>query len=261
MEENGDVVLTRRSGDVATLVLNRPAKLNAMNLQMAGRMKAEIDRLAADLSVRCVVIRGAGKAFCPGADIGEFEGARASRREAEAFAEHFHQALKSIVDCPHPVVAAIRGACVGGGLQLAAICDLRIATESARFGLPVNRLGLTVDYEELKAIHRLTGEAAVLEMLLEGRVFGAHEARAKGLVNRLVADDRLDGEIAVLTDRIASGAPLVNRWHKKFVRRLMDPRPLSSAEHAECFACFETRDYEIGYRSFLAKTKPAWEGR
>lgn len=261
MEENDDVVLTVRSGSVATLTLNRPAKLNAMNRDMAQRISVEMTRFADDPSVRCVLIRGAGKAFCPGADIGEFEGARASRREAEAFAEFFHSALKSIIECPHPVIAVIRGACVGGGLQLAALCDLRLASENARFGLPVNRIGLTVDYDELKPIYRLMGEAALLEMLLEGRVFGAHEARDKGLVNRLVPDDRLDGEAVVMTNRIASGAPLVNRWHKKFVRRLTDPRPLSAEEYAESFACFETRDYEIGYRSFLNKTKPVWEGR
>lgn len=261
MEKNDDVVLVQRADDVATLILNRPAKLNAMNRHMAERISAEMTKLSADMSVRCVLVRGAGKAFCPGADVGEFEGARASRKEAETFAEFFHSALKSVVECPHPVVAVIRGACVGGGLQLAALCDLRLASENARFGLPVNRIGLTVDYDELKPIYRLMGEAALLETLLEGRVFGAHDARDKGLVNRLVPDDRLDAEAVAISQRIAGGAPLVNRWHKKFVRRLTDPKPITAEEYAESFACFETRDYEVGYRSFLSKTKPVWEGR
>lgn len=261
MEKNDDVVLVQRAGDVATLILNRPAKLNAMNRHMAERISVEMTKLSADASVRCTLVRGAGKAFCPGADIGEFAGARASRKEAETFAAFFHSALKSVVECPHPVIAVIRGACVGGGLQLAALCDLRLASENARFGLPVNRIGLTVDYDELKPIYRLMGEAALLETLLEGRVFGAHDARNKGLVNRLVPDDRLDAEAIAMSQHIAGGAPLVNRWHKKFVRRLTDPKPITAEEYVESFACFETRDYEIGYRSFLSKTKPVWEGR
>jgi enoyl-CoA hydratase/carnithine racemase len=199
--------------------------------------------------------------FCPGADIGEFEAQRASHAQAEAFAVYFHAALAAVVECPHPVVAVIRGACVGGGLQLAALCDLRIASENARFGIPVNRIGLTVDYSELAPIHRLVGEGPLLEILLEGRVFGAEEARQKGLVHRTVPDDRLDNEALLTARRIADGAPLVNRWHKKFVRRLGDPRPISEEEMRESFLCFETRDYVTGYQAFLAKTQPAWEGR
>ena len=158
-------------------------------------------------------------------------------------------------------MAIIRGPCVGGGLQLAALCDLRIATESARFGIPVNRIGLTVDYSELAPIYRLVGEGPLLEILLEGRVFSAAEARAKGLVHRVVPDDRLDHEAALTARRIADGAPLVNRWHKKFVRRLSDPRPISQEEMRESFLCFDTNDYVTGYRAFLSKTKPVWEGR
>ncbi len=256
-----DPVLVERDGDIATVILNRPAKLNAMNRTMARRLAEEMNTLAADASIRCILLRGSGKAFCPGADIGEFEEQRASREEAEAFATYFHGALDAVVQCPHAVVAIIRGPCVGGGLQLAALCDLRIATESARFGIPVNRIGLTVDYSELAPIYRLVGEGPLLEILLEGRVFSAAEARAKGLVHRVVPDDRLDHEAALTARRIADGAPLVNRWHKKFVRRLSDPRPISQEEMRESFLCFDTNDYVTGYRAFLSKTKPVWEGR
>jgi enoyl-CoA hydratase len=256
-----DPVLVERAGDIATVILNRPAKLNAMNRAMARRLAEEMNELAADAAVKCVLMRGSGKAFCPGADISEFGTQRASREEAEAFASYFHGALDGVVQCPHPVVAVIRGACVGGGLQLAALCDLRIASESARFGIPVNRIGLTVDYSELAPIYRLIGEGPLLEILLEGRVFSAVEAREKGLVHRVVPDDRLDHEAALTARRIADGAPLVNRWHKKFVRRLSDPQPISDEEMRESFTCFETKDYATGYQAFLNKTKPVWEGK
>jgi enoyl-CoA hydratase len=255
-----DPVLVERDGDLATVILNRPAKLNAINRAMARRLAEEMNALAADASVKCVLLRGSGKAFCPGADIGEFEAQRASREEAEAFASYFHGALDAVVQCPHPVVAVIRGACVGGGLQLASLCDLRIATESARFGIPVNRIGLTVDYSELAPIYRLIGEGPLLEILLEGRVFSAPEAREKGLVHRVVPDDQLEHDAALTARRIADGAPLVNRWHKKFVRRLSDPRPISDEEMRESFLCFDTKDYVTGYQAFLNKTKPVWEG-
>jgi enoyl-CoA hydratase/carnithine racemase len=254
-------VLVERDGELATVILNRPAKLNAMNRAMARRLADEMNALTADASVKCVLMRGSGKAFCPGADIGEFGAQRASGEEAEAFATYFHGALDAVVQCPHPVVATIRGACVGGGLQLAALCDLRIASESARFGIPVNRIGLTVDYSELAPIYRLIGEGPLLEILLEGRVFSAAEALGKGLVHRVVPDDRLDDEAMLTARRIADGAPLVNRWHKKFVRRLSDPRPISDEEMRESFLCFDTKDYLTGYQAFLGKTKPVWEGR
>jgi enoyl-CoA hydratase/carnithine racemase len=256
-----DPVLVERDDDIATVTLNRPAKLNAMNRAMAQRLSEEMNTIASDPSIKCVLLRGSGKAFCPGADIGEFEAQRASRGEAEAFASYFHGALEAVVQCPHPVVAIIRGACVGGGLQLAALCDLRIAAESARFGIPVNRIGLTVDYSELSPIYRLIGEGPLLEILLEGRVFSAGEARHKGLVHRVVPDDRLEHDAALTARRIADGAPLVNRWHKKFVRRLSDPRPISNDEMRESFLCFDTKDYVTGYQAFLKKTKPVWEGR
>jgi enoyl-CoA hydratase/carnithine racemase len=105
------------------------------------------------------------------------------------------------------------------------------------------------------------GRAVALEIGLEGRVFGAQEAKEKGLVNRVVPDDKVEEETAAMVKRIAEGAPLVARWHKKFARRLADPRPLTPEEYDESFACFGTEDYRIGYRAFLAKSKPDFRGK
>jgi enoyl-CoA hydratase/carnithine racemase len=168
--------------------------------------------------------------------------------------------LEAIDRCRHPVVAQIHGICVGGGLEIAAGADLRICGESSRFGVPINKLGLVMAYAEIGALIRLAGEATALEILLEGRVFDAREARDKGLVTRVVPDDQVEAEARATAQRIADGAPLVARWHKKFARRLRDAAPLSDAEYDEGFACFGTEDFRIGYRAFLAKQRPAFKG-
>ena len=254
-------VLVERQADIATVWLNRPAKLNAMNRQMTAALAGVMRSLSDDDEIRCVLLRGKGRGFCPGADIGDFAGARASASAARSFAGEFHRALDSIGECRHPVIAVVHGACVGGGLQLAALCDLRIAGDTARFGIPVSRIGLTVDYFELAPIHQLMGRAALLELLLEARIIRAQEGYEKGLVNRVVPDNLLDAEANATARRIADGAPLVNRWHKKFVTRLADPSPVSQEEMEESFLCFDTEDYVTGYTSFLNKTKPVWKGR
>jgi enoyl-CoA hydratase/carnithine racemase len=172
-----------------------------------------------------------------------------------------HAALEAISACRHPVIALIKGACVGGGLEIAARVDLRICGESARFGIPVNRLGAVVAYQEMKPLLQIVGPAAVLEILLEGSIISGAQAEMKGLVNRVVADADVENEVYATAQRIAAGAPLVARWHKRFVRRLLDAAPLTAQELEENYVCFGTEDFQIGYRSFLDKTKPAFKGR
>ncbi len=256
-----EAVLVARDGDVATVTLNKPERLNALDKGMWRALGEIFTALDADAALRCVVLRGAGdKAFAAGADIAEFATERANVEQAREYDRIVSVALAALVGCRHPVVAAIRGACVGGGLELAAVCDLRICGESSRFGIPVKNLGLVVAYGEMQGLIDLVGRAAALEIVLEGRVFGAQEAREKGLVHRVVPDDQVDEEVRATVRRIADGAPLVARWHKKFARRLADPKPLTPAEYDESFTCFGTEDYRIGYRAFLAKRKPEFRG-
>jgi enoyl-CoA hydratase/carnithine racemase len=171
-----------------------------------------------------------------------------------------HVALRAVAESRHPTVAVIGGVCVGGGLELASVCDLRIAARSSRFGAPIKQLGLTMSYRELKGLIEVVGKSGALEILLEGRIFGPERALEMGLVNRVVADERLEAEAAETARRIAEGAPLVARWHKKFVRRLLDPRPLTEAELEEGFASIKTEDYRIGVEAFLAKRTPQFTG-
>ena len=251
-----------RDGAIATVVLNRPEKLNALTKSMWRALGEAVTALSADDGPRCLILRGAGeRAFSPGNDIGEFATERSNKPQAMAYAEVMHAALHALQACRHPLVAQIHGVCVGGGLEIAALADLRICGEGSRFGAPIKNLGLTMAYAEMAPLVRLVGPAVALEILLEGRIFDAVEALRIGLVTRVVPDRDVAAEARAAAERIAEGAPLVARWHKKFARRLADPRPLTSAEIAECFECFDTEDFRAGSAAFLAKTKPHFAGR
>ena len=254
-------ILVGRDGGIVTVVLNRPHKLNALTKPMWQRLGEVFEALSADDAVRCIVLRGAGtRSFAPGNDISEFENERSNVEQARAYGRIMHRTIDAIANCRHPVVAMIHGICVGGGLEIAGLADIRICGESSRFGVPIKNLGLVMAYGEIGALIGLAGRANAMEILLEGRVFGAQEARDKGLVTRVVPDDKVEEESLAAAQRIVEGAPLVARWHKKFARRLADPRPLSEEEYDEGFACFGTEDFRIGYCAFLAKQKPDFKG-
>jgi enoyl-CoA hydratase len=255
-------VLVSRDGAIATVALNNPERLNALNQPMWRRLGVVMRELSADDALRCVVLRGAGeKAFAAGADIAEFASERADSKQAKPYGNLIHETMQAVARCRHPTVAMIRGACVGGGLEIAAMCDLRVAAESSRFGIPVNKLGLTMAYGELMGLLALVGRAVALEILLEGRVFDAAEAYRKGLVNRVVPDDKVEEEAYATARRVAEGAPLVNRWHKQFIERLAVRAQLTDKEWDEGFACFDTADYREGVDAFLNKRKPDFKGR
>jgi enoyl-CoA hydratase/carnithine racemase len=255
-------ILLQRDGGIATVILNRPEKLNATTLSMWKLLDDTIRQLDADDAVRCIVIRGAGtKAFGPGNDISEFETHRGNQQLARHYGPVMHSALRAIASCRHPLVAMIHGICVGGGLGIASLCNIRICGESSRFGVPVNKLGLAMSHDEMSGLMRIAGPDVTLEMLLEGRVFGAAEAFHKRIVTRVVADDQVEESALQSARRIADGAPLVARWHKQFVQRSLDPAPLSAEEYDEAFDCFATEDFQIGYQAFLAKTTPVFGGK
>lgn len=258
----GESILVARQGAVATVTLNRPDKRNALDAACWAGLAEAMDALSADESLRCVVLRGAGPdAFAAGADISGFAAEHSTPELARSYKAGTDRAIEAIAGGVHPVVAMIHGHCLGGGFEIATACDVRIAAESSRLGVPARLMGLYLGYGLVDTLVSVVGRAAALEIALEGRVYGAAEAYEKGMVTRVVADDRLEEEAYASARRIAEGAPLAARWHRKAIRRHADPRPLSEAEIAESYAYAATEDYHEGYRAFLAKETPVFKGR
>lgn len=249
-------------GEIASLVLNNPGKLNAINKAMWTQLAEYLALLSVDKTVRCVVFRGAGhEAFAAGGDLEEFVTQRTTLEQALSYHGEVAMALNAIADCPHPTVALIEGACIGGGLEIAGVCDLRICGESSRFGAPINRLGFSMYPGEMEGLLKLAGPAVMKEILLEGRILTAAEAYAKGLVTRVMPDAQVEDEAYATARRICAGAPLVAGWHKQWIRRLSDGRPLDDAEKAASFAFLDTEDYREGLAAFLEKRKPQFLAR
>ena len=251
-----------RDGEIATLTLNNPGKLNAINLVMWNQLAENMAKISVDRNIRCVVLRGSGAdAFAAGGDLEEFVTGRTTLDQALHYHGQVARALRAIDDCPHPSVAMIQGACIGGGLEIAGVCDFRICGESARFGAPINRLGFSMYPGEMEGLLRLVGPAVLKEILLEGRILSATEAYAKGLVTRIVSDQQTEEEAYATARRICAGAPLVAGWHKQWIRRLLDDRPLSDEEKTASFAFLDTEDYKEGLSAFLEKRKPQFKAR
>lgn len=259
-----EAVLVARDGAIATVTLDNPSKLNAVTAAMWRRLREAMCELSADDSLRCVVLRGAGtKAFAAGGDIEEFATLRDTLERALTYHEEWVAgALNAVRECRHPTVALIHGACIGGGLEIAGQCDLRIAGSGAKFGAPINKLGFSMAPGELSGLLALAGPAVALELLLEGRILDAGEALAKGLISRVVADGQAEEAAYAAARRIAAGAPLAARAHKQLVRRLTPAvAPLSAEELKACFAYLDSEDYRVGQQAFREKKAPQFTGR
>ena len=246
---------------IATVRLDGPERHNVLDLDGWRALTAAFANLAGREDVNAVVVCGTGgRAFSAGSDIAAFDEQRDSPEDVRRYSEAIADAMHAVRGCPHPTVAVIEGICVGGGLEIAACCDLRVCGESSRFGAPINRLGLTMSHDELQPLVQLLGASSLLDLLLSGELIDAERARSYGLVNRVWPDSAVVEQGYGLAARIAAGAPLVNRWHKKFIRRLQEQRPLTEEEKAEALAAFETADYREGRKAFMEKRDPHFRG-
>lgn len=256
-----EVVLTRIDGHVATLTINRPDKLNALNIETRGRMVQELDELAKNDDVRVVVITGAGdKAFVAGADISEFEG----RSPVDQYRVMTDSSVFLAVDrFPKPTIAAINGFCLGGGCELAMACDIRIASEGAKLGQPEINLGLLPGGGGTQRLPRLVGMGAALKLLYTGDFIRADEAHRIGLVDEVVPAGDVAARAKELAEAIAAKSPVALRLIKQAVRTsLRTPLDEGLSQEVSLFAlAFASEDMKEGVDAFLNKRKPNFTGR
>ena len=257
-------ILSRVDGPVGRLTFNNPERHNAMSLEMWRDAAAALEELTGDAGVRVVVLVGAGgKAFVSGADISKFERERANADGVAVYnaaGERFSQVL---LDCPQATIAMIRGYCIGGGMGIAVCCDLRVASDQSRFGVPAAKLGLGYGLENLRRLTNLVGPQFTAEMLFTARQFDATEAAQMGLVNRVVSDAEMEPYVDAMAQTISGNAPLTIRAVKGILQELSRDggRPDIARCDALVNACFESEDYREGRRAFLEKRKPVFSGK
>ncbi len=243
------------------ITFNRPLTRNAMTFGMYERLAVLCSEVPTDRSVRAVVISGAGgKAFAAGTDMKQFR-VFETEQDALAYESRIDAVLEAVERCPLPTIAAINGACTGGGGAIAAACDLRIASSSLKFGFPIARtLGNCLAAANLARLSDLIGAGRVRELIFTARLIGAEEALATGLVSEVLADEQsLMTRAAELAALVGSMAPLTLRATKEAMRRT---RSATKVEDSDLIAmCYMSDDFRIGMEAFLAKQKPEWSGK
>jgi enoyl-CoA hydratase len=243
---------------IARLVLCNPGKLNALSVAMWRELRVHLARLNAHAQgVRVLIVAGEGGQFASGGDIEEFPQFRFDASSLARFHEEdVRPALQAMLDCDLPLVAQIDGACIGGGLEIAACCDIRIAGAGARFGVPIARLGFPMAPAELEVVAQVVGPTVLRELLIESRVLDAQEALARGLVTRVVADAQVAAEARAAAERIAVLSPQALRLNKQALRRFASRPASSAAERAPYYAYAASTEHREGLAAFNQKRPP-----
>jgi enoyl-CoA hydratase/carnithine racemase len=248
-------------GFTGYVVLNAAQRRNALSLDMWQGLPEIVATFDADPAVRCIVVTGAGsEAFAAGADISEFDDHRATTDGAKRYDQATHDATASIAGCAKPVVAAVRGFCYGGGMALAMACDLRLASDDAKFCIPAAKLGVGYGFDGTAALVAKLGPALAAEILFTARTYSAHEALMKGIIHALAPVADFDNVLKGYTATLAGNAPLTIKAAKSAIRALISGRERETAER-NIADCMTSDDYREGRKAFLEKRKPNFQGR
>jgi enoyl-CoA hydratase len=248
-------------GPISTVVLNRPEARNALSIELCDEIVHKFEGLR---DARVVVIKGAGSVFCAGADFAAVSGPDAAR-----FLPSFERMLETVARHPAPTIASIHGAALGGGLQLATVCDFRVATESSKIGIPSTRLGIVVNFENVERLVLLVGVAVAKEVLMTGRMYSGADALAAGLVTESVTSEHLSAATNALAERIESLAPLSVRGAKKAIEIVADGLGGSRRSAPEAVGvvdrlvvdAYASEDLQEGLRAMGEKRAARFEGR
>jgi enoyl-CoA hydratase/carnithine racemase len=262
VQELTERIIARKEGAVGWLIFNNPERRNAVSVDMWEAIPRVLEDFEADPQVRVIVLAGSGdKAFVSGADISQFEKQRSSEDAVQRYEELAESAQARLQGCDKPVIAMIRGYCLGGGLNIAVLCDLRIAAEDARFGIPAAKMGLGYRASSMKNLVDTVGAPYAREIMITGRQFTAAEAKEMGLVHKVTTKENLEKELEATCGVISANAPLTMRAAKRIIREIVK----TPYDAAKCKAwvkeCFESEDYKEGRKAFMEKRKPAFKGR
>lgn len=261
----GPVLLEGKYDGIATLVMNRPERLNALNNELAAAVNGALGRIAVDETVRVVVITGAGRAFCAGGDLAAIGKGRQSgtTRDLEPLLRAGMQMVLKMRTMPQPVIAAVNGAAAGAGMNIALGADIRIAAEEATFGQNFVKVGLFPDYGGMFLLPQLVGPAKAAELFYTGEMIDARTALSLGIVNRVVPASQLETEVKSLAEKIAHGASLPIRAVKKelFAREEKQLARALENEVQEQVRCFLSEDCGEGIRAFFEKRPPKFQGK
>lgn len=257
-------MIAEKEGAIGWITFNNPARHNAVSMDMWEALFDIVSDYGADEAIRVIVLKGAGdKAFVSGADISEFEQKRSSPETTWAYHELSHKASTALGNVNKPTIAMIRGYCIGGGVSTALSCDIRLAAEGSKFGVPAARLGLGYEYEGVRKLMDVVGPAFAKEIFFTARQFTAQEALAMGLVNRVLPQGELEAFVREYAATIAANAPLTVGSIKTIVAEALKDE--SDRDAALCQQvvdrCFNSADYVEGRSAFMDKRKPTFSGR
>ena len=259
-----DKILQRRDGPIAHIIFNQPRKRNAVSLNMWKTVNIALEKLKQDKTVRVLILSGAGgKAFVSGADISKFESERSSKQAIIEYNEMTKKVYDSVANFPKPTIAQIDGFCIGGGVGLAASCDIRYCGTLSQFAIPAAKLGLGYEYEGINKLVKLIGPAFTKEIFFTARRFSANEMASMGFINKILDDKDVSSYCLEIASMVASNAPLTIESTKFITNQcaLEESEKDLNACNEKVMICFESFDYIEGRTAFMEKRTPDFKGK